>query len=142
MMTTAQGADHTTGNAAKYECSGKDVDELVAASMEMQVVCATADSLGLCVFGRSVTNANVEMIVDLINKAVGTELDAEFFYSLGRETLLHEADFNRAAGFSEDDDELPNFFYEEALSPSNQVARFHSGEVNAALRRWWQSHAA
>jgi aldehyde:ferredoxin oxidoreductase len=65
-----------------------------------------------------------------------------FFYSLGRETLLHEADFNRAAGFSEDDDELPDFFYEEALSPSNQVARFHSAEVNAALRRWWQSHAA
>ncbi len=142
MMLTAQGADHTTGNAAKYECSGKDVDELVAASMEMQVVCATADSLGLCLFGRSVTNANVEMIVDLINKAVGTELDTEFFYSIGRETLLHEADFNRAAGFSEDDDELPDFLYEEALPPSNQVARFHSDEVNAALRRWWQSHAA
>jgi len=142
MMTTAQGADHTTGNAAKFECSGKGVDDLVAASMEMQVVCATADSLGLCVFGRSVTNANVEMIVDLINKAVGTELDTEFFYRLGRETLLHEADFNRAAGFEEKDDELPDFFYEEALSPSNQVARFHSGEVNAALRQWWQSHTA
>ena len=53
MMVTAQGADHTTGNAPKYECSGKSVDELVDVSMEMQTLCATADSLGLCVFGRS-----------------------------------------------------------------------------------------
>ena len=45
MMLTAQGADHTTGNAPKYECSGKGVDELVDISMEMQTICATADSL-------------------------------------------------------------------------------------------------
>ena len=47
MMVTAQGADHTTGNAFKYECSGKDIDELVGVSMDMQTVCATADSLGI-----------------------------------------------------------------------------------------------
>ena len=142
MMLTAQGADHTTGNAPKYECSGKGIDELVDVSMEMQTVCATADSLGLCVFGRSVTNANIEMIVGLINDAHGTELGPEFFYELGRETLRLENEFNAAAGFTEEDDELPAFFYEEALEPSNQVARFHAAEVNASVRRWWQQHAA
>ncbi len=142
MMVTAQGADHTTGNAPKYECSGKDVDELVDVSMEMQTLCATADSLGLCVFGRSVTNANIEMVVGLINDALGTDLQPSFFHELGRETLRLEAEFNRQAGFSEADDELPEFFYEEALSPSNQVARFHAAEVNASVRRWWQQHVA
>jgi aldehyde:ferredoxin oxidoreductase len=141
MMLTAQGADHTTGNAPKYECSGKGIDELVDVSMEMQTVCATADSLGLCVFGRSVTNANIEMIIGLINDAHGTELGPEFFYELGRETLRLENEFNAAAGFTEEDDELPAFFYEEALAPSNQVARFHAAEVNASVRRWWQQHA-
>jgi aldehyde:ferredoxin oxidoreductase len=142
MMVTAQGADHTTGNAAKYECSGKDIDELVDVSMEMQTVCATADSLGLCVFGRSVTNTNIEMIVGLINDALGTALEPSFFFELGRETLRLEAQFNADAGFTEADDELPEFFYEEALEPSNKVARFHAAEVNASVRRWWQQHVA
>jgi aldehyde:ferredoxin oxidoreductase len=137
MMLTAQGADHTTGNAPKYECSGKGVDELVDVSMEMQTLCATADSLGLCVFGRSVTNANIEMIINSINDACGTALTPEFFTQLGRETLKNEADFNKAAGFTEEDDELPEFFYTEALEPSNKVARFHAAEVNRSVERWW-----
>ena len=44
-------ADHTTGNVAKYESIDKDVDELVSTSLETQVVCATADSLGLVCLG-------------------------------------------------------------------------------------------
>lgn len=142
MMVTAQGADHTTGNAPKYECSGKDVDELVDVSMEMQTLCATADSLGLCVFGRSVTNAHIEMMVELINDAHGCDLKPEFFMQLGRETLRLEDEFNRKAGFTEADDELPDFFYEEALYPSDQVARFHAPEVRASIERWWKEHAA
>lgn len=142
MMVTAQGADHTTGNAPKFECSGKNVDELVDVSMEMQTLCATADSLGLCVFGRSVTNANVEMVVDSINAACGTSFSIDWFRALGRQTLRMEAEFNQAAGFTEADDELPTFFYEEALEPSNKVARFHAAEVNASVRRWWQQQVA
>jgi len=142
MMLTAQGADHTTGNAPKYECSGKGVDELVDISMEMQTICATADSLGLCVFGRSVTNAHVGFIVESINDALGTDFDASFFRTIGLETLKYEAQFNKAAGFTEADDELPEFFYEEALYPSDQVARFHAPEVNESVARWWQQHDA
>jgi len=140
MMVTAQGADHTTGNAPKYECSGKGVDELVDVSMEMQTVCATADSLGLCVFGRSVTNTNIELMVNSINDAVGTAFTVEWFRELGRKTLLMEAEFNRKAGFTEGDDELPEFFYDEPLAPSNKVARFHAAEVNASVQRWWAEH--
>lgn len=141
MMVTAQGADHTTGNAPKYECSGKGIDELVDVSMEMQTLCATADSLGLCVFGRSVTNTNIEMVIGLMNDALGTALEPAFFHELGRETLRLEAAFNTAAGFTEADDELPQFFYDEALAPSNKTARFHAAEVNASVRRWWAQHA-
>ena len=139
MMLTAQGADHTTGNVAKYESLDKDVDELVSTSLETQVVCATADSLGLCVFGRSVTNTNVEMIVDLINKATGSELEPNFFFKLGQETLRLEAQFNKEAGFLVEDDDLPQFFYDEPLAPSEQVARFKAQEVNDAASKWWKS---
>ena len=142
MMLTAQGADHTTGNVAKFECANTTVDELVDASMETQVLCATADSLGLCVFGRSVTNANIEMIVGLINDATGSNLDTSFFLELGKETLRLENVFNKEAGFSVEDDELPEFFYEQPLAPSNQVARFRASEVNKSAERWWENQVS
>ena len=141
MMLTAQGADHTTGNSPSYACAGKDLDELLGVSMELQVECAAADSLGLCLFGGTVTNTHLEMIVDHINAALGTGLDTSFFHKLGYQTLKYEDEFNKTAGFTEEDDELPEFFYQEALEPTNRTARFHTGEVNEAKRRWMEQHA-
>lgn len=137
MMMTAQGADHTAGNVPRMKADDKSIDELVDASMETQVVMAAADSLGFCIFGRGVTNSHLDMIATAINNAVGTDLDAGFFETLGRETLKLEAEFNRQAGFTVDDDELPAFFYEEPLPPSNKAARFHSREIRESVERWW-----
>lgn len=137
MMMTAQGADHTAGNVPRMSADGKSTDELVDASMEAQVVMAAADSTGFCIFGRGVTNSHLDMIANAINDAVGTGLDAGFFEKLGRETLKLENEFNRQAGFSVDDDELPEFFYTEPLPPSNKAARFHSWEIRQSVERWW-----
>jgi aldehyde:ferredoxin oxidoreductase len=41
-----------------------------------------------------------------------------------------ERDFNKQAGFTVADDELPEFFYAEPLPPSNHTARFHAHEVH------------
>ncbi|MEE9320143.1 MAG: aldehyde ferredoxin oxidoreductase C-terminal domain-containing protein [Granulosicoccus sp.] len=137
MMMTAQGADHTAGNLPSYDSKGKTLEELVATSLEIQVLCAAADSLGLCIFGRSVTNEHLDFIMQAINDAHGIELVESFFDRLGRETLQYETAFNKAAGFDETDDELPDFFYQEALPPSDRTARFHSVDVNKAVRDWW-----
>ena len=139
MMVTAQGADHTTGNAPKYDCTGKSLDDLVKVSLDTQILCAAQDSLGLCIFGRSVTNINTDFVTTAINDALGTNLPMSFFQDMGRATLKLEAEFNLAAGFTEADDELPKFFYDEALEPSFKTARFHTREVNEAVRRWWDS---
>jgi aldehyde:ferredoxin oxidoreductase len=134
MMMTAQGADHTAGNAPQYDCKDKDAKELVGASIDLQIMCASADSLGLCIFGRSVTNTHTDFLTAAINDAHGIELDSDFYARLGRETLVLEDKFNKAAGFTDADDELPAFFYDEALPPSNKVARFRSNEVNETAR--------
>ncbi len=134
MMMTAQGADHTAGNMPQYDCKGKDANELVGASIDAQIMCASADSLGLCIFGRSVTNTHTDFLTAAMNDAHGIELDDDFYARLGRETLVLENDFNKAAGFTEADDELPAFFYDESLPPSNKAARFHSNEVNDTAR--------
>ncbi|MDJ0949682.1 MAG: aldehyde ferredoxin oxidoreductase C-terminal domain-containing protein [Alphaproteobacteria bacterium] len=135
MMVTAQGADHTAGNLPGYRSADKTTEELVEASLETQTACAAADSLGLCIFGRSVTNESADLIVNALNDAHGTNLDPSFLTTLGREALRYEWQFNKEAGFTEEDDELPAFFYEEALAPSNKVARHHSAEVNRHLHK-------
>ena len=134
MMVSAQGADHTAGNLPVFDCKDKTTAELVDASLGIQTACAAADSLGLCLFGRAVTNVSAELIVTALNDAHGTNFDASFMKTIGMEALKMEWEFNKAAGFTEKDDELPEFFYKEALAPSNKTARHHSTEVNRRLR--------
>ncbi|MEM6987310.1 MAG: aldehyde ferredoxin oxidoreductase C-terminal domain-containing protein [Pseudomonadota bacterium] len=136
MMMTAQGADHTAGNLPTYECFDKSLDHLVEKSVEMQILCAAADSLGLCIFGRSVTNEQIEFMVNTLNDAFALSLDTAFFVEIGKRTLQMEHAFNRAAGFAVEDDELPSFFYTDSLEPANRTARFHANEVDASPARW------
>ena len=134
MMVTAQGADHTAGNIPTFECKDKTTEELVAASLDIQEDCAATDSLGLCLFGRSVTNVQKSFIADALNNAHGTDLDEGFMKEIGREALEMEWQFNKDAGFTDEDDELPKFFYDEILAGKDVAARHHTSEVNTAFR--------
>ncbi len=141
MMVSAQGADHTVGNLPVYECAGKDTAHLTGVSMEMQTNSAAADSLGICIFGRAVTNINHAFMVNAINNALGTDLPTEFFAQLGRETLELEARFNAQAGFTAEDDELPAFFRDEALPPSGKKARHRVDDIHKFRSAWLEGRA-
>ena len=108
---------------------------IIEQSLAHQTRVAANDSLGLCIFGMSVTEPNIEFLADAINAAHGTSLTKDFFEALGRETLRLEHEFNRRAGFTAKDDELPAFFYTEALPPTNHVARFHGADVHGMYER-------
>ncbi len=135
MMLTAQGADHTAGNLPAFDCKGKSTEELVAASLGAQVSAAAADSLGLCIFGRSVTDTNPQLIVNALNAAHGTQLEETFPKTLGREVLKLEWQFNQLAGFTDQDDELPDFFYDEPLAPTGNRARHRTEPIHRSLER-------
>jgi len=135
MMATAQGADHTAGNLPRLKTREMDTEALIAQSLAQQTKVAASDSLGLCVFGQSVSNTNTEFLANTINAAHGTSLTPDFFEALGRETLRLEWEFNRQAGFTEKDDELPEFFYSEPVPPTNHVARFHGADVHQMYER-------
>ena len=130
MMATAQGADHTAGNLPRLKTREMEAPAIVEQSLAHQARVAANDSLGLCIFGMSVTNPNTEFLANAINAAHGTELTKDFFEPLGREALRLEWEFNKRAGFTAKDDELPAFFYEEPLPPTNHVARFHAADVH------------
>jgi aldehyde:ferredoxin oxidoreductase len=135
MMATAQGADHTAGNLPRLKTREMSTEELISQSLAHQARVAANDSLGLCIFGMSVTNPNTEFIANAINAAHGTNLTKDFFEALGQETLRLEWEFNKRAGFTDKDDELPEFFYTEPLPPTNHVARFHGADVHGMYER-------
>src|SRR5437667_7874444 len=135
MMATAQGADHTAGHLPRLKTREMDLNALLEQSLIAQINCAATDSLGLCIFGRSVTEPNTEWLANALNGALGTNLTKEFFPALGRETLKLEHEFNRRAGFTEKDDELPEFFYSEPLAPTNHVARCPGQDVHWMYER-------
>jgi len=47
--------------------------------------------------------------------------------------------FNKAAGFTDADDSLPEFFYREALPPTNNLARLEPSVIKAEIEQWWQT---
>jgi aldehyde:ferredoxin oxidoreductase len=107
-----------------------DLDTLLDLSLKQQIKVAANDSLGLCMFGQTVTNVNLDFLTDALNAAHDADLTPAFFEELGRQTLYYEREFNRLAGFTAADDELPRFFYDERLPPTGQTARFHGDEVH------------
>ena len=134
MMVTAQGADHTTGNLPTYKSEGRAIADLAEASYGAQLNSAVADSLGLCIFGRSVTDENLQLIADAVNAAHDAGIEPDDILAMGREALRMEHEFNVQAGFTEVDDELPEFFVTEPLAPSNKVSRLRSAEVNEHMQ--------
>ena len=134
MMVTAQGADHTAGNVINLKTREMEPEEILAASHDAQVTSAAQDSLGLCIFGRAINNAQTEFIVTSINDALGTELTEDFYREMGQETLDLEWAFNRAAGFVTADDDLPDFFYSDPLPPTNHIARFRGDDLQAFFK--------
>ncbi len=59
------------------------------------------------------------------------DLDLEEY---GMEVLRTEIDFNRRAGFTELDDKLPDFFYNEPLPPSNEVFDVSEKEIKKVFQ--------
>nr|WP_245606084.1 aldehyde ferredoxin oxidoreductase C-terminal domain-containing protein [Thermus amyloliquefaciens] len=138
MMVTAQGADHTAGNAPRLETRAMPVAEILEASYQAQVNAAANDSLGLCVFGGSVTNKQAAFVAESVNAALGTRLTPAFWQELGEGVLRLEHRFNHLAGFTHEEDRLPSFFYEEPLPPKGYTARFRPEDLLPLYERLHQ----
>lgn len=141
MMLSAQGADHTVGNLPGFDCKGKSIRELAEQSYVVQQNSAVADSTGLCLFGRSINDGHRQLLADAINSAFDVGISPDFFVEIARDTLRFEAEFNEQAGFTEADDELPQFMRDEALAPTNNKARLVSAEVNKIMKEVVQQNA-
>ena len=138
--TSTMGADHTAGYTIAtniLKCGGF-VDPLqkegqVELSRNLQIATAAVDSTGLCVFVAFAALDNPDAlpaVVDMINARFGSSLTADDVTSLGKSILKTERAFNQAAGFTAQDDRLPEFF-EEPVAPHNVVWDFTAEEIDA-----------
>jgi aldehyde:ferredoxin oxidoreductase len=129
--TSTQGADHTMGYtiATNILGVGGSVDPLsregqVELSRNLQIATAAIDSTGMCLFVAFAALDNaacLPALIDMINARFGIALAADDVTNLGASILKTERAFNVAAGFTSQDDRLPEFFKEEPIAPHNVV---------------------
>jgi len=129
--TSTMGADHTMGYAVATNILnvGGSVDPLsnegqVELSRNLQIATAAIDSTGMCLFIAFAAlddEACLPALVELLNARFGIGLTGDDVVSLGKTILKTEKGFNEAAGFTNADDRLPEFFTTEPLPPHNVV---------------------
>lgn len=141
-VTTPMGADHTAGYSVSQNILkvGGHVDPLkkegqVEISRNLQVATAALDSAGLCIFVAFAVldyEDTAHAIPEMINAKYGTNWTVDDWFNLGEYVLKTELAFNRAAGFTNKDDRLPEFF-SEPVPPHNAVWDFSGEELDMTL---------
>jgi len=86
------------------------------------VATAAIDSLGLCLFVAFAVlddARGVPCMAKMVETYTGRPFSVDDLIALGANCLKDELDFNRRAGFTPQDDQLPRFFQTETLPPHN-----------------------
>ncbi len=139
--TSTMGADHTAGYtiATNILNVGGCVDPLkkdgqVELSRNLQIATAAVDSTGMCIFVAFPALDIPECLpalIDMINARFGISLTGDDVTELGKSVLKTERAFNQAAGFTNKDDRLPEFFNTDPVAPHNAVWDFSDEEIDA-----------
>ncbi len=139
--TSTQGADHTMGYtiATNILGVGGSVDPLtkegqVELSRNLQIATAAIDSTGMCLFIAFAALDNEDClpaVIDMLNARFGISLTGDDVVGLGQYILKTEHEFNKRAGFTNLDDRLPEFFYNEPVAPHNVVFDFTGEEIDS-----------
>jgi aldehyde:ferredoxin oxidoreductase len=137
--TSPMGADHTAGNVVgeylEQKLNPLNAEGQVETSRNLQIATAAADCTGIC-FMAYVALTSPEAwgeIVKAINAKSGTQLTPEGLIGMGVRVLKTEKEFNRKAGFTNKDDRLPKFYYEEPLPPHNTVFSISDEKVDSTF---------
>ncbi|MBU2452387.1 MAG: aldehyde ferredoxin oxidoreductase [Proteobacteria bacterium] len=140
--TTPMGADHTAGYGvtANILGVGGTVDPHkkegnVALSQGLQIATAAIDAAGLCLFVAFAVLDNEDglpTIVEMLNAQHGLSLTPNDVLELGKSILNNEKEFNKKAGFTKVDDQLPEMFNEK-FPPHNTQWDFSTEELSKTL---------
>lgn len=119
--TSPQGGDHTCGLTIRAKVDHLNPEGQVKLSRDTQVNVAGYDTLGACIFAGSGFASAPNVIPDLLAARYGWEVRQDILAVLGRQTIELEREFNRNAGFTKNDDRLPEWMVNEPLPPHKAV---------------------
>ncbi|NKB38583.1 MAG: aldehyde ferredoxin oxidoreductase [Gammaproteobacteria bacterium] len=125
--TSAMGADHTAGLIIDPDIGG---EEAVRASQEAQIVNAVCDASGFCQF----IQPTLDEIRNSYGLFYGEEVSREEIVDLGWQCLEEEWEFNRRAGFTDDDDDIALCLREEGIGPDNSLTFNIAKEITAMAK--------
>ena len=141
--TSTMGADHTAGYSvtANVLGVGGNVDATkpegqVDLSRNLQIATAALDSTGMCLFIAFAILDQADTFqayMDLIAAMNGEPYTGDDFAALGKAILNNERAFNAAAGFTPQDDRLPDYFKKEAIAPHNVTFGVTDDELDAVF---------
>ena len=141
--TSPMGADHTAGYAITTNILdvGGSIDPLhimgqAELSKKLQIATAAIDSINVCLFVAFAALDNpdtLQSLVGMINSRYGWEMTVQNLMEMGMEILRRERLFNSQAGFTQKDDRLPEFFYNEKLPPHNHTFDVPDDEIDGLL---------
>lgn len=140
--TTPMGADHTAGYAIATEIMGVGGDadplspEKAELSRNLQYSTAVIDTTGHCLFTAFAVldiPEGLEGMVEEVNGVLGTDLTVDDISDIGKSIIDTEKEFNQQAGFTKEDDRLPEFMREEELPPHNDVFDVPDEELDKVL---------
>jgi aldehyde:ferredoxin oxidoreductase len=131
--TSPQGADHTSGLTIRAKVNHLDPKGQCELSRTAQINMAGYDTLGACIFAGFGFGAAPETIRDLLNARYGWEVGSDILQVLGRESLKLERLFNKSAGFTQQDDRLPEFMAQESLPPYQPVFDVPEDELDGVF---------
>ena len=140
--TTPMGADHTAGYGvtANILAVGGTIDPHkkegnIELSQGLQIATAAIDAAGLCLFIAFAVLDNEDglpTIVEMINAQHGLSLTPDDVLELGKSILNNEKEFNKKAGFTKVDDQLPEMF-NETFPPHNTQWDFTIEDLSKTL---------
>ena len=137
--TSPMGGDHTAG-LVLGEYLGGILDPLkaegqVEASRNNQIAMAAVDCTGLCLLASFAiaTPEGGQAFIRAMNAKFGTQLGPEAIGQLGIRVLKAEREFNQKAGFTNQDDRLPQFYYKEPLPPHNTVVVISDEDMDSTF---------
>ncbi|MCG8632361.1 MAG: aldehyde ferredoxin oxidoreductase C-terminal domain-containing protein, partial [Desulfobacterales bacterium] len=140
--TTPMGADHTAGYGvtANILAVGGSIDPLkkegnMALSQGLQIATAAIDAAGLCLFVAFAVLDNEDglpTVADMLNAQYGLELTPDDIIELGKSILRNEKEFNKKAGFTAVDDQLPEMFNDD-FPPHKSTWDFTNDDLQKTL---------
>jgi aldehyde:ferredoxin oxidoreductase len=132
-VTSAMGADHTAGPAARAQVDHHDSAGKAQLSRKIQKLLGVFDITGLCLFTVGGVAANKPMVLKSLNALYGWDYDMKWFDGICIQMLKDEKSFNELAGITDAHHRLSEAFTERKMPGIDTVFDVSEDDIKSVF---------